>query len=164
MDTIQELDEMHEEAALAQDPAFPLILMAGRHVSVNANTLMRNPAWNEGKRACTLTMHPEDAAALQLLDGQTVRITTEAGSELIELEITKDAWRGQVTMPHGFGLVYDGKVYGTNVNRLTKNTHRDHLGTPMHRYVTCRVEPLSAAEDGGSRTTIAPEMKGCPGS
>jgi len=85
-------------------------------------------------------MHPVDADALQLLDGQTVRLTTEAGSELIELEVTGTACRGHVTIPHGFGLVYDGKAYGANVNRLTKNTNRDHLGTPMHRYVPCRVE------------------------
>ncbi len=32
-----------------------------------------------------------------------------------------------------------------NVNRLTKNTHRDHfLATPLHRYVPCRVEKLEA--------------------
>ena len=54
------------------DSQFPLVLMAGRHISMNANTLMRNPAWNEGKRACTLAMHPDDAAALNLTDGQQV--------------------------------------------------------------------------------------------
>jgi anaerobic selenocysteine-containing dehydrogenase len=140
--TIGILDAEREEAELTPDPAFPLILMAGRHVSVNANTLMRNPAWNEGKRACTLTMHPADAEALDLMDGRMVRVTTEAGSEAIELEVTGAARKGHVTMPHGFGLVYDGKVHGANVNRLTKNTNRDHLGTPMHRYVPCRVEAM----------------------
>ncbi len=140
LDTIGKLHSEREEESLTLGREFPLILMAGRHVSCNANTIMRNPAWNEGKRACTLTMHPADAGALQLLDGQTVRVTTEAGSELIELEVTGTACRGHVTIPHGFGLVYDGKAYGANVNRLTKNTHRDHLGTPMHRYVPCRVE------------------------
>jgi anaerobic selenocysteine-containing dehydrogenase len=140
LDTIRGLDAEHEEKSLQLAPAFPLILMAGRHVSVNANTNMRNPAWNEGKRACTLTMHPADAVALKLEDGQKVRVTTEAGSELIELEVTEYACKGHVTIPHGFGLVYDGKAYGVNVNRLTKNTNRDHLGTPMHRYVPCRVE------------------------
>ena len=142
LDTIAGLDSEREEKSLTIDPAFPLILMAGRHISVNANTLMRNPAWNEGKRACTLTMHPADADALQLSDGQTVRVTTEAGSELIELEVSANACRGHVTMPHGFGLVYDGIAHGANVNRLTKNTNRDHLGTPMHRYVPCRVEAM----------------------
>ena len=44
---------------------------------------------------------------------------------------------------HGFGLDYNGMVYGVNVNRLTKNTHRDKIaGTPLHRYVPCRVEAV----------------------
>ena len=132
----------NEEAALKMDSSFPLVLMAGRHISMNANTLMRDPAWNEGKRACTLAMHPDDAKELNLKDGQKVRVTTEAGSEEIELEITDTARKGHVVMPHGFGLVYDGVKYGANVNRLTKNTHRDQFGTPMHRYVPCRVEGL----------------------
>ena len=59
----------------------------------------------------------------------------------IELEITEDTRRGQVIMPQGFGLEYNGEVYGANVNRLTKNTNRDRLvGTPLHRFVRCRVE------------------------
>jgi anaerobic selenocysteine-containing dehydrogenase len=137
-----QLDAEHEEKGLARDPSFPLILMAGRHTSMNANTLMRNPSWNEGKRACTLAMHPDDAAELHLHDGQQVRISTEAGSEEIELEVTDAARKGHVAIPHGFGLVYNGKAFGVNVNHLTKNTHRDAFGTPMHRYVPCRVEPL----------------------
>ncbi|MGB4206478.1 MAG: molybdopterin dinucleotide binding domain-containing protein, partial [Smithellaceae bacterium] len=96
----------------------------------------------EGKRACTLAMHPNDASVLNLKDGQQVRLTTEAGSEEIELEITDTARPGHVVIPHGFGLVYSGVKYGANVNRLTKNTHRDQFGTPMHRYVPCRVEAI----------------------
>jgi hypothetical protein len=38
--------------------------------------------------------------------------------------------------------VHQGVAYGANVNRLTKTTHRDFLGTPLHRFVPCRVEPL----------------------
>jgi anaerobic selenocysteine-containing dehydrogenase len=140
LDELQAVNGASEEAALITDPAFPLVLMAGRHTSMNANTLMRDPAWNEGKRACTLAMHPDDAAALNLKDGHQVRVTTEAGSEEIELEITDTARRGHVVMPHGFGLIYNGVQYGANVNRLTKNTHRDQFGTPMHRFVPCRVE------------------------
>lgn len=142
LDTVKSLEADREEIALRPDPAFPLILMAGRHISVNANTLMRDPAWNAGKRTCTVTVHPADAQALQLTDGQQVRVTTEAGSVEIELEISQSARKGQVVIPHGFGLVYNGQAHGVNVNRLTKNTNRDHLGTPMHRYVPCRLEGL----------------------
>jgi anaerobic selenocysteine-containing dehydrogenase len=141
---LEHLDAAGEEEALKPDPAFPLILMAGRHFSMNANTLMRNPAWNEGKRDCTLMMHAADAGALNVTDGQRVRVTTEAGSVEIEVEVTEMAHRGHVVIPHGFGMVYDGRVYGVNVNRLTKNTNRDWLGTPMHRYVPCRVEAIGA--------------------
>ena len=139
---LENLDSTHEEAALTSDPKYPLVLMAGRHFSMNANTLMRNPAWNEGKRDCTLMMHTDDAKALNMKDGQKVRVTTEAGSVEIEVEISDMAHLGHVVIPHGFGMVYDGKVHGVNVNRLTKNTHRDWLGTPMHRFVPCRVEAL----------------------
>ena len=142
LDELKALGAANEEAALIMDPKFPLILMAGRHISTNANTLMRDPAWNEGKRACTLAMHPNDAASLKLTDGQLVRVITEAGSEEIELEVSDTAHIGHVVIPHGFGLVYNGKKYGANVNRLTKNTHRDQFGTPLHRYVPCRVEAL----------------------
>jgi len=142
LDELQSIDAKKEEAALVMPSEFPLILMAGRHISTNANTLMRDPAWNEGKRACTLAMHPDDAAVLNLKDGQQVRVTTEAGSEEIELEITDTARLGHVVIPHGFGIVYNGVKYGVNVNRLTKNTHRDQFGTPMHRFVPCRVEAI----------------------
>jgi anaerobic selenocysteine-containing dehydrogenase len=142
LDELKALDATSEEAALIMDPNFPLILMAGRHMSTNANTLMRDPAWNEGKRVCTLAMHPNDAASLKLTDGQQVRVITEAGSEEIELEVTETAHIGHVVIPHGFGMIYNGRKYGANVNRLTKNTHRDQFGTPIHRYVPCRVEEL----------------------
>ncbi len=142
LDELKSVDATKEEIALQIDKEFPLVLMAGRHTSMNANTLMRNPAWNEGKRACTLAMHPDDAESLNLKDGQQVRVTTQAGNEEIELEITDTARRGHVVIPHGFGLVYNGVQYGVNVNRLTKNTHRDQFGTPLHRYVPCRVERI----------------------
>jgi anaerobic selenocysteine-containing dehydrogenase len=140
LDELMSVDAQREEAALVPDPQFPMVLMAGRHTSMNANTLMRNPAWNEGKRDCTLAMHPADAERLRLTDGQTVRVITEAGSEEIELEVTDSAYEGHVAIPHGFGMLYDGKKYKANVNRLTKNTNRDWFGTPIHRYVPCRVE------------------------
>ncbi len=142
LDELKTIEAGSEEAALKLPAEFPLILMAGRHTDKNANTLMRDPAWNEGKRPCTLAMHPDDAAALNLKDGQQVRVTTEAGTEEVELEITDTARRGHVVIPHGFGLVYNNIKYGANVNRLTKNTNRDQFGTPIHRYVPCRVEAI----------------------
>ncbi len=88
-------------------------------------------------------MHPDDAVNLGLTDEQWVRVTTEAGSEDVELEIDEHCQVGHVVIPHGFGLVYQGRKYGANVNRLTKNTNRDPIAaTPLHRFVRCRVEAI----------------------
>jgi anaerobic selenocysteine-containing dehydrogenase len=134
------LDAVSEAQDLQMPDDFPLILNAGRHTKYNINTMMRNPEWNKGKRACTLSINPSDAESLGLIDGQQVKVTTEAGSEVIELQVSNQIRQGTVLIPHGFGLLYDGSVYGINVNCLTKNTHRDPLGTPLHRFVPCRVE------------------------
>lgn len=136
------LDAASEAIDLKLPDEFPLILNAGRHMKYNINTLMRNPEWNKGKRACTVSVSPADAEAMKLIDGQQVKVTTEAGSDVGELQISDQIREGTVLIPHGFGLIYDGNVYGINVNRLTKNTHRDPMGTPIHRFVPCRVEAV----------------------
>jgi anaerobic selenocysteine-containing dehydrogenase len=88
-------------------------------------------------------MHPDDAVKQGLVDGQMVRVITEAGREQIELKTDATTRPGYAVMPHGFGLVHQGKTYGANANRLAKNTHRDRLaGTPLHRHIRCRVEAV----------------------
>jgi len=120
-----------------------MILMSGNHMEMVANTNMRDPAWNEGRRACTMRIHPADAADLGIKDGETAFIETEVGSDKVEAEITESSHRGQVVIPHGFGLVHMEKVYGVNVNRLTAAKHRDRIAaTPLHRYIPCRVRRI----------------------
>ena len=99
-------------------------------MDMNANTGMRDPPWNKRKRACTLAINPSDAETLSIVDQQMVRIVTEAGEETIKAEVTTDARKGNVIIPHGFGLVFDGVNCGANVNRLTKNTNRDFAKPP----------------------------------
>jgi hypothetical protein len=134
---------LEQEALKADGDEYPLIMSSGLHMDGNANSLMRDPAWNEGKKYHWFRMHPEDAAKLGLEDGDLVQVISEAGQERIELKTDATTRPGYALMPHGFGLVYQGKQYGANANRLAKNTHRDRLaGTPLHRYIRCRVEPI----------------------
>jgi anaerobic selenocysteine-containing dehydrogenase len=134
------LTPQQEAEALRLPESFPLVLNAGRHLKFNANTLMRNPEWNAGKRACTIAMSPADVGALNLKDSQKVKLTTAAGMAFGELEVSDQVREGMVLVPHGFGLDYAGEVYGLNANQLTLHTHRDPIGTPLHRFVPCRVE------------------------
>ncbi len=143
-DWIEEINPIQELEKLKEGrETYPFIMSAGRHMDYNANTTMRDPEWNRGKRACTLIMHSRDAEKNGFSDGQWVKVITEAGEEGVELEVTKKTRPGYVMLPHGFGLVHQGKTYGANANRLAKNTHRDKIaGTPLHRYIRCRVEAI----------------------
>ena len=146
LEWLQEIQpDLEKEALKADEEAYPLIMSSGLHMDGNANTLMRDPAWNEGKTYHWFRMHPDDAARQGLEDGQMVRVITDAGEEKSELKIDPTTRPGYVLIPHGFGLVHQGKKHGANANRLTKNTHRDRLaGTPQHRYIRCRVEAVGS--------------------
>jgi anaerobic selenocysteine-containing dehydrogenase len=136
---VKEVTPAAEEAQLV-NKEYPMVLMAGNHMEMVANTIMRDPAWNEGRRPCTLRIHTDDAKELGIEDGEQVFIETEAGSTKVEAEVTDSSHRGQVVIPHGFGLVHLGKEHGANVNRLAPAKHRDRLAaTPLHRYIPCRV-------------------------
>ena len=136
---VKKVQPAAEEARLVNNE-YPTILMSGNHMEMVANTNMRDPAWNEGRRACTMRIHPSDAAVLDIKDGEIAFIETEAGSATVEAEITDSSHRGQVVIPHGFGLVPVEEVYGVNTNKLTSARNRDRIAaTPLHRYIPCRV-------------------------
>jgi len=134
---IREIEPDAEKSAM-ETGEFPLVLVAGRHFPYTANSIMRDPEWNDHKTLCTALMSKEDIRKFEVEDGEEIWVTTEASRVRIPVESSDTAAPGTVTIPHGFGL---GQDYGVNVNLLTKNTHRDRLaGTPLHRYVPCRVE------------------------
>jgi anaerobic selenocysteine-containing dehydrogenase len=136
---VKEVQPASEETLLTNKD-YPLILIAGNHMEMVANTIMRDPAWNEGRRACTMRIHPQDAEELGIKDKELAIVETEAGSGKVEAEITDTCYPGQVVIPHGFGLVHLEKAYGINVNQLAPAKHRDRFaGTPFHRYIPCRV-------------------------
>jgi len=119
-----------------------MVMVAGRHFPYNANSIMRDPAWNDHEPVCTLLMNPEDAQALHITDGEEAWVVTEASRVRLPVGISDIPAAGTVMIPHGFGMAYDGGVYGANVNQLTRSLHRDRIAaTPLHRYVPCRVEP-----------------------
>jgi anaerobic selenocysteine-containing dehydrogenase len=136
---LKEVTPSAEETQLLNKD-YPMVLIAGNHMEMVANTIMRDPAWNEGRRPCTLRIHPKDAKELGIDDGDFALVETEAGSVRIEAEVTESSFQGQVVIPHGFGLVHGGEVHGVNVNQLAPAKHRDRLAaTPLHRYIPCRV-------------------------
>ncbi len=145
MEQVTAVTPESEADELAEDPDYPLILMAGYHYDYNANTLMRDPDWNKGKRAGRLAVNPADAETLDLKDGDSAWLTTKMGKVVVKVQISGFTRPGMVLLPHGFGLDYDGRTVGVNVNALTRADHRDPVSAiPLHRRVTCRLEKEGA--------------------
>lgn len=140
MDPIRAATVESELAALKMPGEFPMILHSGLHVEEVANTALRNPNWSKTSGKSVLLIHEDDAARLDLADGEWAKIITRASSARIQIQISPRAAAGCVYLPHGGGLVYDGKKYGVNVNELVKTTDRDEMCTPLHRRIPCRVE------------------------
>jgi anaerobic selenocysteine-containing dehydrogenase len=147
------IDELLDELkALTAEPEpvngdFPLLLMAGERRAYNANTIFRNPGWRRKDNHGAAKLHPEDAAALGLNDGDAIRLETSRGRLQATVAITDEMLPGVVSMPHGYGLDYPDEAgarprSGPLINELTASDHCDPLTkTPYHKTVPVRIIP-----------------------
>jgi anaerobic selenocysteine-containing dehydrogenase len=145
---LAELRGLRDEDPAVRDPAFPFVLAAGERRTSTANTIYRDPAWRRKDAEGALRMNPDDAARLGLGAGGRARVTTKRGSVEAVVELTDTLQPGHVTLPNGLGLAYPDEqgretVHGAAPNELTASEDRDWLaGTPWHKHVRARVEPV----------------------
>lgn len=146
-----------------------LVLIAGERRSYNANQIYRNSAWRKSDPDGAMRMHPEDARARRLADGSRAVCTSAAGEVEVTIEIDEALRRGVVTLPHGYGMRYQGgNPIGPQINRLTSTEHCDPVArTPYHKHVPVTVRPLSGLAEpaaSGSTDNRAPAVPGPSGS
>ncbi len=87
---------------LRRDPV-DLVLVSRRHLRSCNSWLHNVPALMKGKDRCTLLIHPADAEANGVVDGDVVTVTSAGGSIEVPVEITDAIKPGVVSMPHGWG-------------------------------------------------------------
>ena len=141
------LDELRAlgDEPLAADAEFPLLLMAGERRAYNANTIYRDPAWRKTDAEGALWMHPADAEALALTEGDQVVVESAGGRVEVTLACQDALPRGLVSLPHGYGLEHPGPDgvrvrNGPRINELTAAGHCDpRTKTPYHKGVPVRV-------------------------
>jgi anaerobic selenocysteine-containing dehydrogenase len=132
-------------AALSQEPDpqgdYPFVLIAGERRAYNANTIFRAPEWRRQDPDGALRIHPEDARALGLADGARARCRSAHGEIAVTIAHYDAVRRGVVTLPHGYGMRYDGGApTGPELNRLTSSAHHDPIArTPFHKFVPVRI-------------------------
>ncbi len=128
-----------------REPSQRFVLIAGERRAYNANTIFRAPEWRRQDPDGAMRMHPDDARELGLADGARARCRSARG----EIEVTIAHYdrirRGVVTLPHGYGMRYDGgPPIGPELNRLTSSAHCDPIArTPFHKFVPVEIVALS---------------------
>ncbi len=113
---------------------YPFLLI-GRRLLRSNNSWMHNAhRLVKGPNQCTLLLHPNDAERLQIQAGQMVNITSKVGHLSIEAKLSDEVMEGVVSIPHGFGHLYEGiqlsiaaQHSGQSINDLTDEQLVDEL-------------------------------------
>lgn len=130
----QEVARLRARAADAEDAGFPLRLIGMRELRSENSWMHNAPLLLRGGRRQRARMHPADAAALGLADGEAVRLVTRHGAIELPIALTEDLKRGVVAVPHGWGHKGTGgwrrangaaRGGGVNVNLLMSSEPED---------------------------------------
>jgi anaerobic selenocysteine-containing dehydrogenase len=85
------------------------MLLVGRRQLRSNNSWMHNSTrLVKGPAACTLLVHPEDAAARGLASGAEALVRSRVGEIRVPVSVTDEVGRGLVCLPHGWGHGRDG--------------------------------------------------------
>ncbi|MFI5798667.1 molybdopterin-dependent oxidoreductase [Streptomyces sp. NPDC051677] len=134
------------------DPDYPLSLISGQRRRHNANQILRPPAWRKTDPDGALRVRTHDLSAIGATPGDWVAVVSRTGRIVVRAETDESLRRGQVALPHGYGMsVPDGHggrvTHGPRINLITDANDRDPIaGTPHHKDVPVRLEPATAAE------------------
>jgi len=111
-----------------------LLLIGRRQLRSNNSWMHNSRRLVKGPRACTLLIHPDDAAARSLANGDLAELGSTAGTVLVPVEVTDAVLPGVVSLPHGWGHDRDGirlsiarEHAGASINDVTSELHLDTL-------------------------------------
>ncbi len=160
---VELLAEASELVAPAAGSAYDLQLLGRRHLRSNNSWLNRVPAMGKGERRCTVLVHPDDAAARGLDDGQLVAVSSSVGRIELPAQVSDEMRPGVVSIPHGWGGL-DG---GANANLLTDGALVDTLSGNVAMNATwVVVEPVGAPsvvrDPAAGLATSAPRAASAP--
>jgi len=122
----------------APDPDYPFVLITGARKLLYYHSRFHNiPRFRTAIPAAEVEMHPADAAALGVIEGERVRVSSKIGSMEIPVKVMapNEILRGNLQITHGWKEA--------NVNLLTHDDRFDPIsGFPLMKAVEVRVEPV----------------------
>jgi anaerobic selenocysteine-containing dehydrogenase len=81
----------------------PFVLVGRRDLRSNNSWMHNVTVLVKGKPRCTMHLHPDDAAALGLADGDAAVVRSRVGEIRVPVEVTDAIRPGVVSIPHGWG-------------------------------------------------------------
>ena len=109
-----------------------LLVIGRRHVRSNNSWMHNSHRLVKGKDRCTVIIHPDDAGALGLKDGDAIRLRSQVGEITLPAQLSEDIMPGVVSVPHGWGHGRDGtrlgiaaQHAGASLNDLTSDRDLD---------------------------------------
>lgn len=128
-----------------------LRLIGRRHLRSNNSWMHNSRRLMKGKDRCTLLMHPDDAAARDLADGQLAQVRSRVGEVEVPVELSESMMPGVVSLPHGYGHGRQGVQQsvarehpGVSMNDLTDAQEIDAVGgTAVLSGVPVAVRPVA---------------------
>lgn len=140
-------------ASFTPRQASDFVVIGRRHVRSNNSWLHNSLPLIKGKNRCTVIIHTQDAQALNLQEGEMVKVQSRVGEITIPVELSDDIMRGVISIPHGFGhnregtqlSIAEGKA-GVSLNDITDDAYVDGIsGNAALNGIPVTVLPLVAA-------------------
>jgi len=123
-----------EPNELSHSNQFDLLLIGRRSLRSNNSWLHNSYRMVKGKQRCLALIHPQDAQARNIQEGESVLVRSRVGQVRIPVSITEDIMPGVISIPHGWGHDQEGvelktakKYSGVNTNILTDHLFIDEL-------------------------------------
>jgi anaerobic selenocysteine-containing dehydrogenase len=95
-------DEL-ERALAAPRPADELLLIGRRELRSNNSWMHNVPSLVSGRERCVLFLHPKDAEARRIGDGDEAVLASRVHRGSVRVKLTPDVAPGVVSLPHGWG-------------------------------------------------------------
>jgi formate dehydrogenase len=91
------------EAVVEPDPERPLRMIGLREMNSHNSWMHNSPRLMPDRRRHALHVHPSDAAALGLAEGDEASLSSVDGSVTVRVTLDDDMVAGTVALPHGWG-------------------------------------------------------------
>jgi anaerobic selenocysteine-containing dehydrogenase len=145
------LDQLAADREASLSDGYDLVLVGRRQLRSNNSWMHNSKRLMKGPDRCTALLHPEDARARGLADGERVRVVSRVGVIELPLQVSDEIRRGVVSIPHGFGHDRPGVGWtvaaahgGASVNDITDPSVVDRVtGNAAMNAVPVHVEAAS---------------------